>query len=96
MTAPEGCQWRRDKDGLGVWEHRGKVAVLAVVVPAEAGTQGNCTFAALGSRFCGKDGNRSGPTLSVFAKGQLIAASIKSVPASTSSPASAMVRFMSV
>jgi hypothetical protein len=27
MTAPEGYQWRRDKDGLGVWEHRGKVAV---------------------------------------------------------------------
>jgi hypothetical protein len=20
MTAPEGYQWRRDKDGLGVWE----------------------------------------------------------------------------
>ena len=20
-------QWRRDKDGLGVWEHRGKVAI---------------------------------------------------------------------
>src|SRR5437879_5549774 len=30
MTAPEGCQWRRDKDGLGVWEHRGKVAVAGV------------------------------------------------------------------
>src|SRR3981081_2415355 len=27
MSAPEGYQWRRDKDGLGVWEHRGKVAV---------------------------------------------------------------------
>ncbi len=23
-------QWRRDKDGLGVWEHRGKVAVAGV------------------------------------------------------------------
>ena len=30
MTAPEGYQWRRDKDGLGVWEHRGKVAVAGV------------------------------------------------------------------
>jgi hypothetical protein len=27
MTASAGYQWRRDKDGLGVWEHRGKVAV---------------------------------------------------------------------
>ena len=27
MTAPDRYQWRRDKDGLGVWEHRGKVAV---------------------------------------------------------------------
>src|SRR5713101_6879688 len=30
MTGPEGYQWRRDKDGLGVWEHRGKVAVAGV------------------------------------------------------------------
>src|SRR5262249_12214436 len=30
MTAPEGYRWRRDKDGLGVWEHRGKVAVAGV------------------------------------------------------------------
>jgi hypothetical protein len=30
MTAPEGYQWRRDKDGLGVSEHRGKVAVAGV------------------------------------------------------------------
>ena len=30
MTAPEGYQWRRDKDGTGVWEHRGKVAVAGV------------------------------------------------------------------
>jgi hypothetical protein len=27
MTASERYQWRRDRDGLGVWEHRGKVAV---------------------------------------------------------------------
>jgi acetyl-CoA acetyltransferase len=27
MAASAGYQWRRDKDGLGVWEHRGKVAV---------------------------------------------------------------------
>ena len=27
MAASFGYQWRRDKDGLGVWEHRGKVAV---------------------------------------------------------------------
>lgn len=27
MAALAGYQWRRDKDGLGVWEHRGKVAV---------------------------------------------------------------------
>src|SRR3974390_3009994 len=27
MTASDRYQWRRDKDGLGVWEHRGKVAV---------------------------------------------------------------------
>jgi hypothetical protein len=27
MTVPDRYQWRRDKDGLGVWEHRGKVAV---------------------------------------------------------------------
>ena len=30
MSASEGYQWRRDKDGLGVWEHRGKVAVAGV------------------------------------------------------------------
>ena len=30
MTAPNQYQWRRDKDGLGVWEHRGKVAVAGV------------------------------------------------------------------
>jgi hypothetical protein len=27
MTMPEGYRWRRDKDGQGVWEYRGKVAV---------------------------------------------------------------------
>src|SRR4029077_6687304 len=30
MTASAGYRWRRDKDGLGVWEHRGKVAVAGV------------------------------------------------------------------
>src|ERR1700721_2098483 len=30
MSAPARDQWRRDKDGLGVWEHRGKVAVAGV------------------------------------------------------------------
>ena len=30
MSAPDNYQWRRDKDGLGVWEHRGKVAVAGV------------------------------------------------------------------
>ena len=30
MTTPDRYQWRRDKDGLGVWEHRGKVAVAGV------------------------------------------------------------------
>src|ERR1700682_1342731 len=30
MTAPDQYQWRRDKDGLGVWEHRGKCAVAGV------------------------------------------------------------------
>src|ERR1700758_526622 len=30
MTAPDRYQWRRDKDGTGVWEHRGKVAVAGV------------------------------------------------------------------
>jgi hypothetical protein len=30
MSASAGNQWRRDKDGLGVWEHRGKVAVAGV------------------------------------------------------------------
>ena len=27
MTTQDQYHWRRDKDGLGVWEHRGKVAV---------------------------------------------------------------------
>src|SRR3954464_13194132 len=27
MATPSTYGWRRDKDGLGVWEHRGKVAV---------------------------------------------------------------------
>ena len=30
MSASAGYQWRRDRDGLGVWEHRGKVAVAGV------------------------------------------------------------------
>jgi hypothetical protein len=30
MTASAGYQWRRDKDGTGVWEHRGLVAVAGV------------------------------------------------------------------
>jgi hypothetical protein len=30
MAASAGYQWRRDRDGLGVWEHRGKVAVAGV------------------------------------------------------------------
>lgn len=30
MAASAPYQWRRDKDGLGVWEHRGKVAVAGV------------------------------------------------------------------
>ena len=30
MTAPDRYQWRRDKDGLGVRERRGKVAVARV------------------------------------------------------------------
>src|ERR1700731_1674711 len=30
MTARDPYQWRRDKDGLGVWERRGKVAVAGV------------------------------------------------------------------
>ena len=30
MSAPDRYQWRRDKDGLGVWEHRGKVAVANI------------------------------------------------------------------
>ena len=28
MTSSNNFQWRRDRDGLGVWEHRGKVAVV--------------------------------------------------------------------
>ena len=28
MTSSNDFQWRRDRDGLGVWEHRGKVAVV--------------------------------------------------------------------
>ena len=27
MAAPDQYRWRRDRDGLGVWEHRGKVAM---------------------------------------------------------------------
>ena len=27
MATQNQYQWRRDKDGLGVWDHRGKVAV---------------------------------------------------------------------
>ena len=27
MASANQYSWRRDKDGLGVWEHRGKVAV---------------------------------------------------------------------
>ena len=27
MATPTDYQWRRDKDGLGVWAHRGKVAI---------------------------------------------------------------------
>ena len=27
MASPSNYAWRRDKEGLGVWEHRGKVAV---------------------------------------------------------------------
>ena len=27
MATPSDYKWRRDKDGMGVWEHRGKVAV---------------------------------------------------------------------
>lgn len=30
MTTRDPNWWRRDKDGLGVWEHRGKVAVAGV------------------------------------------------------------------
>ena len=30
MATPSNYAWRRDKDGLGVWEHRGKVAVAGV------------------------------------------------------------------
>jgi len=30
MAASTGYQWRRDKDGTGVWEHCGKVAVAGV------------------------------------------------------------------
>ena len=30
MSASAGYQWRRDKDGLCVWEHRDKVAVAGV------------------------------------------------------------------
>ena len=30
MAASTGYRWRRDKDGLGVWEHRGKVGVAGV------------------------------------------------------------------
>jgi len=27
MAVPDQYRWRRDRDGLGVWEHRGKVAL---------------------------------------------------------------------
>ena len=27
MATQSNYRWRRDRDGLGVWEHRGKVAV---------------------------------------------------------------------
>ena len=30
MTNQDQYRWRRDRDGLGVWEHRGKVAVAGV------------------------------------------------------------------
>jgi hypothetical protein len=30
MTASDQYQWRRDTDGLGVWEYRGEVAVAGV------------------------------------------------------------------
>ena len=30
MTASDRYQWRRDKDGLRVWERRGKVTVAGV------------------------------------------------------------------
>jgi hypothetical protein len=30
MAASAGYQWRRDRDGLGVWEYRRKVAVAGV------------------------------------------------------------------
>jgi hypothetical protein len=30
MAASAGYRRRRDKDGLGVWEHRGKVAVVGI------------------------------------------------------------------
>src|SRR5918993_608928 len=30
MATQSNYAWRRDKDGLGVWEHRGKVAVAGV------------------------------------------------------------------
>src|SRR5437868_14552561 len=30
MATQSTYSWRRDKDGLGVWEHRGKVAVAGI------------------------------------------------------------------
>ena len=30
MATQNPYQWRRDKDGMGVWPHRGKVAVAGV------------------------------------------------------------------
>lgn len=30
MAASAGYQWRRDRDGVGVWEHRDKVAAAGV------------------------------------------------------------------
>ncbi len=50
MATPSNYAWRRDKNGLGVWEHRGKVAVA-----------GNRAFArgpALGRRLDGQDPGR--------------------------------------
>ena len=50
MATQEQYQWRRDKDGLGVWEHRGKVAV--------AGYRAFAGRPALGRRLDGQDAGR--------------------------------------